>query len=68
MFSGDICLNSWSVYNHHGPKLKERDTFKIKELHLLHLNVNRLRQKVDEIRYIARLVMHCHRNNRIDTQ
>ena len=38
ILSGDISLNPGPVYNHHPPNLKEWDKFKIKGLHLLHLN------------------------------
>ena len=55
IFSGDISLNPGPVYNHHPPNLKEWDKFKIKGLHLHHLNVNSLLPKIDELRYIAKL-------------
>ena len=52
--SGDIILNTWLVYDHHPPKLKEWDIFKIKGLHLLHVNVNCLPPQIDQHRYIAK--------------
>ena len=55
ILSGDISLNQGPVYNHHQPKLKEWDKFKIKGLHLLHLNANSLLLKINELRYIAKL-------------
>ena len=55
ILSGDISLNPGPVYNHHPPNLKEWDKFKIKGLHLLHLNVSSLLPKIDELRYIAKL-------------
>ena len=51
---GDINLNLGAVYDHHPPNLKEGDVFKIKELHLLDLNINSLLSKIDELRYIAK--------------
>ena len=54
ILSGDISLNPGSVYNYHQPNLKEWDIFKIKGLHLLHLNVNSFLPKIDELRYIAK--------------
>ena len=55
LLSGGISLNPGLVYNHHPPNLKEWDKFKIKGLHLLHLNVSSLLPKTDELRYIAKL-------------
>ena len=54
-FYSDISLNPQPLYNHHLPNLKEWDIFKIKGLHHLHLNVNSLLPKIDELRYIAKL-------------
>ena len=54
ILSGDISLNPGPVYNYHPPNLKEWNIFKIKGLHLLHLNVNSLLPKIDELRYIAK--------------
>ena len=55
ILSGDISLNPGSVYNHHPPNLKEWDKFKMKGLHRVHLNVNSLLPKIDEIGYMAKL-------------
>ena len=47
-------LNIGPVYNH--PRnLKEWDIFRIKGLHLLHLNVNSFLPKISELRFIAKL-------------
>ena len=50
-----MSLNPGPAYNHHPPNLKEWDKFKIKGLHLLHLNVNIPLPKIDELRCIAKL-------------
>ena len=55
ILSGDISLNPGPVYNHHSPNLKEWDIFKIKALHLLHLNINSTLPKIDELRCIVKL-------------
>ena len=55
ILSGDISLNPGPIYNDHLPNLKECDKFKIKGLHLLHLNVNSLLPKIDELRYVMKL-------------
>ena len=55
ILSGDISLNPGPDYNHHPSNLKEWDKFEIKVLHLLHLNVNSLLPKIDELRYTAKL-------------
>ena len=55
ILSGDISLNPGPVDKHHPPNLKECDKFKIKGLHLPHLNVNSLLPKIDELRYIVKL-------------
>ena len=55
ILSGDISLDPGPAYDHHPPNLKEWDIFKIKGLHLLHLNFNSLLPKIDELRYIAEL-------------
>ena len=46
MLSGDISLNN-KIYNHHPQNLKE--------LCHLHLNVNSLLPKIDQLRYIPKL-------------
>ena len=55
ILSGDITLNPGPVYNHHPPNLNKWGKFKINGLHLLHLSVNSLLPKIDELRYIAKL-------------
>ena len=47
ILSDDISLNPGPVYDHHPPNLKESCIYKIKGLHLLHLNVNSLLPKID---------------------
>ena len=54
ILSGDISLNPGPDYNHHPSNLKEWDKFKMKGLHLLHLNANS-NLPIDELRYIAKL-------------
>ena len=55
IISDDISCNLSFVYSHHSPNLKEWNKFKIKRLHILHLNVNSLLPKVVELKYIAKL-------------
>ena len=55
ILSGDINLNPMTACNHHPPNFTGWDIFKIKGLHLLHLNVNSLLPKIHELRYIAKL-------------
>ena len=55
ILSGDVSLNPGPVYNYHTPNLTEWDIFKIKGFQLLHLNVNSLLPKTDELRNIAKL-------------
>ena len=55
ILSGDISLKPGPVYNHHPPNLKEWHIFKMKGLHLLHLNVNSLLPKIDELSYVVKL-------------
>ena len=53
--SGDISLYPGPADDHHFPSLKEWDIFRIKGLlHLLHVNVNSIPLKIDELRYIAK--------------
>ena len=51
--SGDISLNPGPVYSSQPSCSNERNVFKAKGIHLIHLNVNSLLPKIDEIRYIA---------------
>ena len=50
---GDISLNPGPVYNNQSLHLNEWNVFRSKGIHLIHLNVNSLLPKIDEIRYIA---------------
>ena len=51
--SGDTRLNSGPVDNNQSLDLNELNIFRSKGINLIHLNVNSLLPKVDEIRYIA---------------
>ena len=53
LLSGDISLNPGPVYNNQSLHSNERNVFRSKGIHLIHLNVNSLLPKIDEIRYIA---------------
>ena len=53
ILSGDISLNPGPVYNSQSSCSNEWNVFKAKGIHLIHLNVNSLLPKIDEIRYIA---------------
>ena len=53
ILSGDISLNPGPVYNNQSLHLNEWNVFRSKGIHLIHLNVNSLLPKIDEIRYIA---------------
>ena len=53
IISGDISLNPGPVYNSQSSCSNEWNVFKAKGIHLIHLNVNSLLPKIDEIRYIA---------------
>ena len=55
ILSVDIGLNTGPVNNYHLPSLKEWKIFKLKELYLLHLNVNNPMPKIDELRCIDKL-------------
>lgn len=55
ILSDDISCNLSFVYNNHSPNLKGSDEFKIKGLHILHLNVNSVLPNVVELKYIAKL-------------
>ena len=54
ILSDEINLNPAPV--HHPPNLKEWDIFKISGFHLLHVNINSLLPKIDEVRYAAKLI------------
>ena len=53
ILSVDISLNPGPVYNNQSLHLNAWNVFRSKGIHLIHLNVNGLLPKVDEIRYIA---------------
>ena len=53
LLSGDISLNPGPVYNNQSLHSNEWNVFRSKGIHLIHLNVNSLLPKIDEIRYIA---------------
>ena len=53
IFSVDTSLNPGPVYNSRPSCSNEWNVFKAKEIYLIHLNINSLLPKIDEIRYIA---------------
>ena len=53
ILSGDISLNPGPVYNNQSLHSNEWNVFRSNGIHLIHLNVNSLLPKIDEIRYIA---------------
>ena len=53
ILSGDFSLNPGPVYNNQSLHSNEWNVFRSKGIHLIHLNVNSLLPKIDEIRYIA---------------
>ena len=53
LLSGDFSLNPGPVYNNQSLHSNEWNVFRSKGIHLIHLNVNNLLPKIDEIRYIA---------------
>ena len=55
ILSGDISLNPGPVCKHQILNTTEWDIFKTKGLHLMHLNINSLLPKIDELRHMARL-------------
>ena len=52
MLSGDIELNPGPV-NRNQIKKEDFEVFNNKELHFMHLNINGLLKKIEELRYIA---------------
>ena len=52
---GDISLNVGPVCEHQILNTTEWDIFKTKGLHLMHLNINSLLPKINELRHMARL-------------
>ena len=55
LLSGDISLNLGPFYNLEALDHDEWSIFKHRGLHFLHLNINSLLPKIDELRHIARL-------------
>ena len=55
LLSGEISLNPGLVCKHQILNTMEWDIFKTKGLHLMHLNINSLLPKIDELRHMARL-------------
>ena len=55
ILSGDITSNPGLVCKHQILNTTEWDIFKTKGLHLMHLNINSLLPKIDELRHMARL-------------
>ena len=55
IFSGSVSLKPGPVWKHHLLNTTEWDIIKTKGLHLIHLNVNGLLPKTDELRHMVRL-------------
>ena len=55
LLSGDISLNPGPFHNLQPLNHDEWNIFKLRKLHFLHLNINSLLPKIDELRHIARL-------------
>ena len=55
LLSGDISLNPGPFHNLQPLDQNEWNIFKHRGLHFLHLNINSLLPKIDELRHIARL-------------
>ena len=53
LLSGDISLNPGPKNNLQPLDSDEWNVFKSKGLHLIHLNINSLLSKIDELRYIV---------------
>ena len=53
LLSGDISLNPGPVYNNQSLHSNEWGVFRSKGIYLIHLHVNSLIPKIEEIRYIA---------------
>ena len=53
LLSGDISLNPGPVYNNQSLHSNKWNVLWSKGIHLIHLNVNSLHQKIDEICYVA---------------
>ena len=55
LLSGDISVNPVPFHNLHPLDQKEWNTFKHRGRHFLHLSINSLLLKIDELRHIGRL-------------
>ena len=55
ILSGDIKINPGPVCKHQILNTTESGIFKTKGLHLIHLNINSLVPKIDELRHMGRL-------------
>ena len=53
ILSGNISLNTGPVYNNQSLHSNKWNVFRSKGIHLIHLNVNSILPKIDEIYYIA---------------
>ena len=53
LLSGDLTLNPGPVYNNQSLHSNEWNVFRSKAIHLVHLNLDSLLRKLDEIHYIA---------------
>ena len=53
ILSDDISLSPVPVYNNESLDSNEWNVFHSKRIHLIHLNVNSLLPKIDQIRYVA---------------
>ena len=54
LLSGDISLNPGPVHQDKPQCLNEWNVFKKRGLHFIHLNINNLLSKIEELRYIAK--------------
>ena len=54
LLSGDISLNQGAFHNFQSLDHQEWNIFKHRGLHFLHLNINSLLPKIDELRHIAK--------------
>ena len=55
LLSGDISLNRGPINGSQQHNYDQRAVFKKRGLHFLHININSLLPKIDELRYIAKL-------------
>ena len=59
LLSGDICLNPGPVHQDTLQCLNEWNVFTNRGLHFIHLNINSLLPKIEELRYIAKIYQCC---------